>query len=447
MSNNSRFDVVVIGGGFAGLIAARDLTDQGNTVLLVDAHDYLGGRAWGTVFPSTDIPIGMGGQFILDGGWPEMMNAQERYGIETHHVPPPDSYPTVLSGGRNPGPAPVSFEQFWDLERAILHCQQASARIAAGTPLDQQELADLDIPLSEFLAPLGLSTDVFEYVTTVAGLYGFRYPEESSALQILTTLACCEQSVLTLYSAVDAYIHTGSLAERIAADITEVRLECPVARVDQTGDDVVVTTAAGEVLTASAVVVATPMNTWNDIEFVPPLSETKRATSAERHGTERGAKVWMRVRNAPEKPFVFAAPQAAEGALALYTEGQFDNGDDLMAMFGYASIDGDSYHLDFDDRDSVVRTLQTLLPGAELVEFISHNHAADQYTKGGWVSWRPGRVSNSHSALAAPEGRLAFATADIAPKWLMMIEGAMESGRLAAQHTQTLLPAVAAATP
>jgi monoamine oxidase len=39
-------DVLVIGGGFAGLVAARDLRERGRNVILLEARDRLGGRTW-----------------------------------------------------------------------------------------------------------------------------------------------------------------------------------------------------------------------------------------------------------------------------------------------------------------------------------------------------------------------------------------------------------------
>lgn len=438
--DGNTYDVVVIGGGFAGVIAARDLTEQGNTVLLLEARDRLGGRTGSTTFPGTDVNIEMGGQFILDAEtWPDMAREMERYGVEAGHVAPPNSYPTLFAGTRNPGPFPIPVEQMFDLERAVLHCVHAAARLRPGTPLDHQDVADLDIPLAEFLAPLELPPETYDFITTVFCLYAFRYAEEGSALQGLHVLACMGNSPLTMWGAMDAHIRTATLVDAIAADVSEVRLSCPVVRVDQTGDDVAVTTAAGDLVRCRGVVVATPLNIWTDIEFVPQLSEEKRATSAERHGADRSTKAWVRTRNAPSFPFVFAAPKSNAGALALFTEHEFDDGDQLMAVFALASYDTDEYHLDFNERGSVERTLDTMLPGADLVEFWSNDYISDPYSKGDWISWKPGRVSKSHSALGAPEGRVAFATADVAPKWLMMIEGAIESGHRAAQQTQQSL--------
>lgn len=42
------YDVIVIGGGFTGLSAARDLSNAGKSVLIIEARDRIGGRTWAT---------------------------------------------------------------------------------------------------------------------------------------------------------------------------------------------------------------------------------------------------------------------------------------------------------------------------------------------------------------------------------------------------------------
>src|SRR4029453_5638327 len=55
------YDVIVIGGGFAGVTAAREATLGGASTLLLEARDRLGGRTWTHRWNDTDIELG--------GGW------------------------------------------------------------------------------------------------------------------------------------------------------------------------------------------------------------------------------------------------------------------------------------------------------------------------------------------------------------------------------------------
>lgn len=56
------YDVVVIGSGFAGLIAARDISQKRDIkVLLVEGRDRIGGRTW--------TAKAMGQEFEMGGTW------------------------------------------------------------------------------------------------------------------------------------------------------------------------------------------------------------------------------------------------------------------------------------------------------------------------------------------------------------------------------------------
>ncbi|WP_155725818.1 FAD-dependent oxidoreductase, partial [Mycobacterium avium] len=55
-------DVVVVGAGFAGLAAARELNRQGHDVVVFEGRDRVGGRSFtGSV---AGLPADLGGTFV-----------------------------------------------------------------------------------------------------------------------------------------------------------------------------------------------------------------------------------------------------------------------------------------------------------------------------------------------------------------------------------------------
>jgi monoamine oxidase len=55
-------DVVVVGAGFAGLTAARELSRRGHDVVMFEGRDRVGGRAYTTTVAG--VPVDLGATFI-----------------------------------------------------------------------------------------------------------------------------------------------------------------------------------------------------------------------------------------------------------------------------------------------------------------------------------------------------------------------------------------------
>src|ERR1700742_4326707 len=58
------WDVVIVGAGVSGLSAASELRKSGLSILVLEARDHIGGRAWTRHEPDLSAPIELGAEFI-----------------------------------------------------------------------------------------------------------------------------------------------------------------------------------------------------------------------------------------------------------------------------------------------------------------------------------------------------------------------------------------------
>lgn len=91
------YDVVIVGAGFAGLVAARELTLRGLSVVVLEGRDRIGGRTW------TDHRLGM--EIELGGTWvhnlqPYVWAELARYGVEL--TPSPDAETFIIATDAGP---------------------------------------------------------------------------------------------------------------------------------------------------------------------------------------------------------------------------------------------------------------------------------------------------------------------------------------------------------
>ncbi len=98
-------DVVVIGGGFAGLTAARELRHAGLDVLLLDARERIGGRTMTTEISGHTVELG--------GTWvhwyqPHVWAELTRYGIGVTPSRTPARAAWVVGNERRESPTPSS---------------------------------------------------------------------------------------------------------------------------------------------------------------------------------------------------------------------------------------------------------------------------------------------------------------------------------------------------
>jgi monoamine oxidase len=76
----NEFDVAVIGAGMAGIIAARDLSQKGHSVVLLEAHDRIGGRTYTDHAFNGELDLDLGGGHVH---WtqPHVWRELQRHGM------------------------------------------------------------------------------------------------------------------------------------------------------------------------------------------------------------------------------------------------------------------------------------------------------------------------------------------------------------------------------
>lgn len=431
------YDVLVIGAGFAGLTAARDLAKSGRRVLIVEARNRIGGRTWYRPFADTGFSIELGGNWVDPEGNAALMAEVERYGVRLSESPHPEHHVSLLDGALSDAACPITGDDELALEKVVQEVRTQVGRIDSALPLDQQNVADLDVPLDSYL-------DGFELSVTLRKLMGAWIRENTgchesqiSALHLMSWIPDLGNDVLALGHTPSHRFAAGTidLLQRILDDSgAELRLSTPVEAVTQSAAQVEVRTHTGEVLRARGAVIALPLNCLTDVTFTPALSAGKAAGAA--IGQSGAAKkLWALVTDLPPK--LLGIGEQAEPIDVFFTDfpaAETGLGGDLVVGFSTQERP-----LDILDRDDMEAAIRRYLPEANVLAVDGHDWLADPYAKGTWCAAPAGLLSKYATALEATEGRLVFAGSDIAHAFRGWMEGAVITGATAATRLSKIL--------
>ena len=414
-------DVIVIGGGFAGVTAARECALRGRAVLLLEARDRLGGRTWSAAWDGHRIEYG--------GAWvhwhqPHTFSEITRAGLAVTMSGDAERAHWHVDGRRRSGTiherdeiARRGWDRFVDGVREAL--PQPHDPLAA---IDR--LARFDrLSIAQRIDELTLNDEEREVLTAELESLAHAPLADAGAVSVLRWHALSGYSLkLTQETGGRVTIDggTGALLQAIAdAAPFERRLRTPVAAVSARGDRVEVETREGTTFGAGAVIVAVPLNALGPIRFDPLLPEDKQRAIALGQAS-RGIKIMLRARG---EPVLQNAIRAGHPFGYLGSDELDGDGRQLMIGFG-----PDAARCDAGDLAAVQQRLDEILPGYELLDATAHDWLADEFSRGTWAIHRPGWYEHHHAAMRRPEGRLVFAGSDLANGWAGFIDGAIESG-------------------
>lgn len=275
-------DVVIVGAGIAGLVAARAVVQAGLRCQVLEARDRVGGRIW-TSTAWSGLPVDLGASWIHGSDGNPVLEEADRLGITT----------TIFDVGSFDGAGTSVLYSAEgtrldeDLVRAPIDTvvrrleKSAGARDAGRISL-REALDALPPKLAELARSPGVAAVLNEY----AADYGATPAELAlSALDEDDAFPGAHRVFPGGY---------GELADRLA-DGLPVRLGTPVARVSlREPGRVMVDTADGR-WQAAKVIVTVPLGVLKagDIQFDPPLS-APHAAAVGRLGMGRFEKVILR---------------------------------------------------------------------------------------------------------------------------------------------------------
>ena len=414
-------DVVVVGGGFAGVTAAREAARDGRSVLLLEGRDRLGGRTWTAPWKGRQIEYG--------GGWvhwhqPHTFSEITRAGLTVELSGDPDVTAWYVGEERRTGTiaerdaiANRGWLQFVDgVERSLPNPHDPTLAI--------DELARIDrLTIAQRVDELDLDEEHREVLWAELESLAHGPLDEAGAASVLRWHALSGYSLaLTQYTGGRVTLTNGTrgLLEAIAGGAAyETRMGTPVAAVRRRGDGVEVETRTGELLPAARAVVAVPLNTLGAIEFEPALSELKLEGIALGQAS-RGIKIFI---HAEGEPISQNAIRPGHPFGYLDTEFMNDDGTQVMIGFGYDAALNDAA-----DLPRVQGDLDRIIPGYRAVDASAHDWLADEFSRGTWAIHRPGWYSRYYEEMRRPEGPVLLAGSDLAAGWSGFIDGAIESG-------------------
>jgi monoamine oxidase len=439
-------DVIVVGAGLAGLVAARQLVAAGRDVLVVEARDRVGGR-------TANASIGAGKVTEMGGQWvgptqDRVLALAGELGVET--------FPTYHEGRnllelggrvrRYKGTIPrLAPHVLFDIARVRRKVDRALRRVPADAPWTAPKAEELDSQtLASWLRKAARTKKARALLEIAAGtLTGAETAQLSTLWLICIASSAGSFDVLIDVEGggqQDRFVGGSQrLSQRIAEELGEALvLEAPVRRIAQDGGGLDVE-ADGFQARAHRVIVAVPPPLASRISFVPSLGGRRDQL------TQRMANGAL-TKCAAVYPEPFWREQGLSGQ-AVSDGGPvtttFDNSPPdgtpgvLLGFIAGAEAIRHARRSEADRRRVVLECFERLFgeQAAKPGIYLETAWAEEEWSRGGPIcSFAPGALVPYGKALRQPAGRVHWAGAETATIWCGYMDGAVRSGERAAEE-------------
>jgi monoamine oxidase len=439
-------DVIVVGAGLAGLMAARQLVAAGRSVLVIEARDRVGGRTVNASIGAGKVTE-MGGEWVGPGQDRVLALAAE-LGVETFPTYHEGKNLLELGGrvrryrGTIPRLAP---HVLFDVQRALRKLRRAARRVPADAPWTAPKAAELDSQtLATWVRKAARTKKARRLLEIATGTVMGTGSAELSALWMLSYVSSAgsfEALVDVEGGAQQDRFVGGSqqISQKLAEELADaVVLSAPVRRIAQDGGGLDVE-ADGLGARAHRVIVAVPPTLAARISFAPSLGGRRdQLTQRMAHGAlTKCAAVY---------PEPFWRERGLSGQ-AVSDHGPvtatFDNSPPdgtpgvLLGFIAGAEAVRHARRSEADRRRLVLESFERLFgeDAAKPGIYLETAWAEEEWSRGGPVcSFAPGALAHYGEALRQPAGRIHWAGAETATVWCGYMDGAVRSGARAAEE-------------
>jgi monoamine oxidase len=438
-------DVVVVGAGFAGLAAARELTAAGRSVTVLEARDRVGGRVRNHALGNGKV-VEVGGQWV--GPTQDRVLALAKdLGVET--FPTYDTGARVLHfGGRRGtyrGTIPrINPLVIADVGRAQARLESLAKRVPLDTPWSARRAESWDAMTFETwlrrntatraartLLSLGIEAVFACEPGDVSLLHVLFYAHSAGSFQMAIDTGGGAQQ--------DRFVGGSALlceraAQQLGGDV--VHLEAAVHTIDVAGETVTVESVAGT-WTCRRVIVSVPPLLAGRIHYAPALPTWREQL------TQRAPMGSVIKCNAIyHEPFWRAdglsgqATGDGEGARVVFDNSPPDGSPGILLGF----LEGDeARRLGRADpatrRRAVLESLARYFGprAADPFDYVELDWQTERWSGGCYGTlFGPNVWTRYGPALRAPTGPIHWAGTETAPVWCGYMDGAVSSGQRAA---------------
>ena len=439
---NEVLDAIIVGGGYAGLAAARRLTEEGRSAVVLEARDRVGGRTY--TVEEAGATVDLGGQWI----GPTQDHIYE-LAAETGVATFPQwtgGEDVVLEDGQ---PRRVHGEEGYDREDLDEYASAVAAmeQAADGIPLDRPwgaprarslDAMTFDTWLNEQLQRPGARTML---ATTAANIFATE-PANMSFLHVLFYIRSGGgwESLVNNEGGAQQDRLVGGLQEpatRLGSRLEEaIRLGWPVRAISQDAGGVAVAGEAGEVR-AQRAIVAIPPALAGRLVYDPPLPARRDQLTQRLPG---GSVVKFNLvyptpwwRKLGLAGFVYSPD---EMVTMMFDATPADAEPGVIVGFMEASNGIEAGRLAPAERqERVIEHAERALgrPGDRAIGYVDSDWSAEDWTRGCYgAHFPPGAWTQYGPALREPVGRIHWAGTETAERWMGYVDGAIESGIRAA---------------